>query len=78
MHTGGLERSDKNKWCERGDSNPHGFPRQILSLVRLPIPPLSHVGLTSIVNASAGDAKKVLFAYAALYWRPLWRNVHRR
>jgi hypothetical protein len=29
------------RWCERGDSNPHGFPRQILSLVRLPIPPLS-------------------------------------
>jgi Flagellar biosynthesis protein, FliO len=28
-------------WCERGDLNPHGFPRQILSLVRLPIPPLS-------------------------------------
>ena len=28
-------------WCERRDSNPHGFPRQILSLVRLPIPPLS-------------------------------------
>jgi hypothetical protein len=28
-------------WCERGESNPHGFPRQILSLVRLPIPPLS-------------------------------------
>ena len=21
-------------WCERGDSNPHGFPRQILSLTR--------------------------------------------
>jgi hypothetical protein len=30
-----------NDWCERGDSNPHGFTRQILSLVRLPIPPLS-------------------------------------
>ena len=30
------------RWCERGDSNPHGFTRQILSLVRLPIPPLSH------------------------------------
>ena len=29
-------------WCERGDSNPHGLLRQILSLVRLPIPPLSH------------------------------------
>ena len=28
-------------WCERRDSNPHGFTRQILSLVRLPIPPLS-------------------------------------
>ena len=32
----------ENCWCERGDSNPHGFTRQILSLVRLPIPPLSH------------------------------------
>jgi hypothetical protein len=31
----------ESKWCERGDSNPHGFTRQILSLVRLPIPPLS-------------------------------------
>src|SRR6266481_5449902 len=29
------------KWCERGDSNPHALRRQILSLVRLPIPPLS-------------------------------------
>ncbi len=25
-----------NEWCERGDLNPHGLPRQILSLVRLP------------------------------------------
>ena len=42
----GRKRSDSrsalNSWCERGDSNPHGFTRQILSLVRLPIPPLSH------------------------------------
>lgn len=30
-------------WCERGDSNPYGLLRQILSLVRLPIPPLSRV-----------------------------------
>ena len=29
-------------WCERGDLNPHGLLRQILSLVRLPISPLSH------------------------------------
>ena len=28
-------------WCERGDLNPHGLLRQILSLVRLPISPLS-------------------------------------
>ncbi len=35
-------RSALTLWCERGDSNPHGFTRQILSLVRLPIPPLSH------------------------------------
>ena len=32
---------EEEGWCERGDSNPHGFTRQILSLVRLPIPPLS-------------------------------------
>jgi hypothetical protein len=25
-------RSAINCWCERGDSNPHGFTRQILSL----------------------------------------------
>src|SRR6266571_5711727 len=25
-------------WCEGRDSNPHAFRRQILSLVRLPIP----------------------------------------
>ena len=27
--------------CERGDSNPHGFPHWILSPARLPIPPHS-------------------------------------
>jgi len=26
------EAETVNDWCERGDSNPHGFPRQILSL----------------------------------------------
>ena len=30
------------RWeCERGDSNPQAFRRQILSLVRLPVSPLS-------------------------------------
>src|SRR5678816_1941291 len=28
-------------WCEGRDSNPHALRRQILSLVRLPIPPPS-------------------------------------
>ena len=28
-------------WCERGDLNPHAIGRKILSLVRLPVPPLS-------------------------------------
>jgi len=39
-------RMSANCWCERGDSNPHGFTRQILSLVRLPIPPLSHLEIS--------------------------------
>ena len=39
----------KKDWCERGDSNPHGFPRQILSLVRLPIPPLSHAHRSDLI-----------------------------
>ena len=38
-----LQVIEGEAWCERGESNPHGFPRQILSLVRLPIPPLSHI-----------------------------------
>jgi len=28
---GGWEDSDRNDWCERRDSNTHGFTRQILS-----------------------------------------------
>ena len=32
-----------NRWCERGDSNPHGLPRWNLNPVRLPIPPLSQL-----------------------------------
>ena len=33
---------DTKGWCERGDSNPHPLRDQILSLARLPVPPLSH------------------------------------
>jgi hypothetical protein len=42
LQTFTAKNAKKKCWCERGDSNPHGFTRQILSLVRLPIPPLSH------------------------------------
>ena len=37
-----LDYETEQAWCERGDSNPHVFEgQQILSLPRLPIPPLS-------------------------------------
>jgi hypothetical protein len=51
-------------WCERGDSNPHALRRQILSLVRLPIPPLSHA-LVSIVYQHSPIAAWSL-------WGKLW------
>src|SRR6185312_1523175 len=38
-----FKKSSLTPWCERGDSNPHGLPRQLLRLVRLPIPPLSRL-----------------------------------
>jgi hypothetical protein len=51
------------RWCERGDLNPHGLPRQILSLVRLPISPLSRgipvftlAGKVRTCNANVGGA----------------------
>src|SRR5690606_24466152 len=34
----------RHNWCERRDSNPHGFLRLILSQVCLPIPPQSLIG----------------------------------
>src|SRR5947199_10791087 len=40
-------------WCERGDSNPHTFRYQILSLARLPIPPLSQLKHSEIENSTA-------------------------
>ncbi len=36
------EGREEGRWCERGDSNPHGRnDHKILNLARLPIPPLS-------------------------------------
>ncbi len=36
---------EREGWCGRGDLNPYGSLRQILSLVRLPISPLPQVRL---------------------------------
>ena len=44
-------------WCERGDSNPHTFRYQILSLARLPIPPLS-LNFKSEKKNSTGEREK--------------------
>ncbi len=44
IHCGSFRREEF--WCERGDLNPHGLLRQILSLVRLPISPLSRQWVT--------------------------------
>jgi hypothetical protein len=60
----GRLRSRK-EWCERGESNPHGLPRQILSLVRLPVPPLSH-GL----NICRDAACRVSHSNAASHGNP--------
>src|ERR1700730_5295393 len=49
---------EEKAWCERGESNPHGFPRQILSLVRLPIPPLSHRGHNSLSRLFCGSHRQ--------------------
>ena len=42
LHAGRI-LANVNRWCERGDSNPHGLPRWNLNPVRLPIPPLSQL-----------------------------------
>ena len=42
-------------WCERGDLNPHGLLRQILSLVRLPISPLSRGDAAVLFSHSEWD-----------------------
>ncbi len=41
------------RWCERGDSNPHPVRDQILSLARLPIPPLSRASIIRQVSMRA-------------------------
>jgi len=40
-------------WCERGDSNPHGFTRQILS-------PFSHIEYKEDQQPTSADSGKPL------------------
>src|SRR5438046_3079135 len=42
--------------CERGDSNPQAFRRQILSLVRLPVSPLSPSGVKLTIGTAPRKA----------------------
>src|SRR5687767_6313886 len=60
-----------NHWCERGDSNPHTFRYQILSLARLPIPPLSHfLNRFERILKSSGRISRVLrFLTTRHFWR---------
>lgn len=37
-------------WCGRRDLNPHGVTHQVLSLARLPIPPLPQCQIEGIIN----------------------------
>src|ERR687891_320469 len=43
-----------SSWCEGRDSNPHALRRQILSLVRLPIPPPSQKNQRIIAAVGVG------------------------
>jgi hypothetical protein len=54
---GALVVINERLWCERGDSNPHALRRQILSLVRLPIPPLSHWAVSYCKREEPSSAK---------------------
>ncbi len=53
---GAGERGAKSpilKWCWRGESNPQeDKPRQILSLLRLPVPPLQHDRVSDYCTAT--------------------------
>src|SRR5678810_803817 len=60
-------------WCEGRDSNPHALRRQILSLVRLPIPPPSQKN-QRIIAADGGRPLRELprrFAAAARILAPV-------
>ena len=52
-------------WCERGDSNPHGLPRQLLRLVRLPIPPLSRMRRGTLASWPDGNSEAPHDAWCA-------------
>src|SRR5579885_2509198 len=57
-------------WCERGESNPHGFPRQILSLVRLPIPPLSQARCNEAFLRAGNDSSVADFRAGSFHQPP--------
>src|SRR5713101_5953841 len=52
------ERIHIAKWCERGVSNPHGFPHGILSPARLPVPPLSRQKIVGAIGCAFNTPRK--------------------
>src|SRR5215470_19727592 len=55
------------QWCERGDSNPHTFRYQILSLARLPIPPLSQLNTSRVHTLPACQTARELARWKRAY-----------
>ena len=48
-------RNIELKWCERGDLNPYPLGDWILNPARLPVPPLSHMGIFGIFDDRVKD-----------------------
>ena len=51
-------------WCPRWDSNPHEFPRRILSAVRLPF---RHSGMHRLQKSMIHTVKTVMLLGARIY-----------
>src|SRR5687767_13297312 len=48
-----MEGCRSERWCRRGDSNPHGLPHTPLKRARLPVPPLRPGTATKYTSTSA-------------------------
>src|SRR5512134_2499119 len=51
-----FRRPSDGRWCERRDSNSHGFPHWNLNPARLPVPPLSRCSSPGVKGHARGGA----------------------